>query len=358
MDEISLRSGRYNVNNDVYNDVFRDDFRAANYTVVGDSDALFGDDSRDRAKYLIAGIITNIEINLWYPNIDLLGNRITYGNPDAANGAAYLQVQWQIYDTRDRKVVFKTTTAGSFQQEHESADAFNQLLEDSFSVAVNNLLANSDFHALMIDNSPPIARIPQSFNVLNVQYNEVHDDAKNLSLELVKNSVVTLRNGNSHGSGFLISSDGYIMTNAHVVGGADVMQVSFENGMIVEGTVIRKEGVRDIALVKIPLSNLNALTLNTQKQKAGSKVYAVGSPLDSEFHGTLSGGIVSTYREIDTLSYLQSDVNVNPGNSGGPLVNENGQVIAVCVSGYGKNAGINFFIPIDSALKALAINQE
>lgn len=90
----------------------------------------------------------------------------------------------------------------------------------------------------------------------------------------------------------------------------------------------------------------------------GSDVFAVGSPRDEKFRSTVSKGIVSGFREEQNKSYIQSDVNVLPGNSGGPLIDKAGSVVGIAVSGlFINNApqGINFFIPINDALKSMSI---
>ncbi|MBL4601726.1 MAG: serine protease [Emcibacteraceae bacterium] len=128
--------------------------------------------------------------------------------------------------------------------------------------------------------------------------------------------------------------------------------------MEIEGDVIRKDQQRDVALVKIPLSKLKTLALKFNYSEIGSKVYAIGAPTNADLQGSISSGIVSTYRKDEKTdqTMLQSDTIVNGGNSGGPLVNEFGEVVAITVSKIRDAEGISFFIPIDSAIEKLSIN--
>jgi S1-C subfamily serine protease len=124
--------------------------------------------------------------------------------------------------------------------------------------------------------------------------------------------------------------------------------------------VLRSNAERDIALVKVNESSMSALPLLLNSVEIGSEVYAVGTPLEERYSATITKGIVSAYRTINDLAFIQSDVTIHPGNSGGPIVDGFGNVIATCVSGVadplsGRGIGLNFFIPIADALKFLAI---
>lgn len=119
---------------------------------------------------------------------------------------------------------------------------------------------------------------------------------------------------------------GTIMTNHHVVGESNSVAIKFSNGVQIIGKVIASNSGRDVALVKIEGSLPKHFKLEKTVPTVGSDVYAIGSPLDEKFHSTVSRGIVSGVREEHQKRFIQSDVNVRPGNSGGPLVNKQGQV--------------------------------
>jgi serine protease Do len=164
------------------------------------------------------------------------------------------------------------------------------------------------------------------------------------------------------GSGVIITRDGYIMTNDHVVSGADEVEVVFKDGRTATGKVMRDQR-SDIALVKVDLKNLPAANMGDSSQiKPGNLVFAIGSPFGLKQSFTM--GIVSALGRQETISdmegarfypeLIQTDASINQGNSGGPLVNSHGEVIGIntaIVSGQfgGGSVGIGFAIPINRA---------
>jgi SpoVK/Ycf46/Vps4 family AAA+-type ATPase len=171
-------------------------------------------------------------------------------------------------------------------------------------------------------------------------------------------AVVTVKIEGAHGSGFFISRDGYLLTNHHVVTENKFVTVKLTTGRQLPGEVVRTNKTRDIALVKVNESGMTALPLRLDAPEVASEVYAVGTPRDEKYSTTITKGIVSAYRTENDLSLLQSDVAIHPGNSGGPMVDRFGNVVAASVAGLtisGVSVSINFFIPIADALKFLAV---
>jgi serine protease Do len=157
------------------------------------------------------------------------------------------------------------------------------------------------------------------------------------------------------GSGFIISADGYIMTNAHVVDGADEVYVTLTDKREFKAKIIGSDKRTDVALVKIEGHNLPSLTMgDSDKIRVGEWVIAIGSPFGLD--NTVTAGIVSA-KARDTGEYLpliQTDVAVNPGNSGGPLINMRGEVIGINSQIYSRSGGymgISFAVPIDEAIR-------
>lgn len=164
----------------------------------------------------------------------------------------------------------------------------------------------------------------------------------------------------SLGSGFIITKDGYILTNHHVVENADSVEVELADKTEVDAEVVGSDEKYDVALLKINLSNLNPVVIaDVSKIKSGQWVLALGSPFG--FDHTATVGIISkvgrTFGDDDSpyVSFIQTNVAINPGNSGGPLFNTDGQVIGInsqIFSNNGGYVGIAFAIPIDLALSA------
>ena len=135
--------------------------------------------------------------------------------------------------------------------------------------------------------------------------------------------------GDSRGSGFLVDSNGYILTNAHVVYGEHAATVIFENGLRIVADIIGLEVTSDVALLKIPpYPDLVVLPLATRISE-GEDVLALGYPLDYQDSVTITKGIVSALRSIDGIDYVQTDAAINPGNSGGLLLNTIGEVVGM-----------------------------
>jgi serine protease Do len=160
----------------------------------------------------------------------------------------------------------------------------------------------------------------------------------------------------SLGSGFIISADGYVLTNAHVVQDADEITVSLTDKRKLIAKVIGSDRKTDVALIKIEASGLQPVKMgDAEKLKVGEWVVAIGSPFG--FESTVTKGIVSAKgRSLpqDTLvPFIQTDVPINPGNSGGPLFNMKGEVIGINSQIYSRTGGfmgLSFAIPIDVAL--------
>lgn len=142
-----------------------------------------------------------------------------------------------------------------------------------------------------------------------------------------------------------------------MVGNKDKVTVSFQNGIEIEGEVLRRAPDRDVALIKVPMKLPQALPVKMLEPELGAQVYAIGAPPDIELSGTVSQGIVSAFRMIDDKQFIQSDTTIYGGNSGGPMIDKNGNVIAISVMGRTDVESINYFIPIKFAIEALSINQ-
>ncbi|HMC48244.1 MAG TPA: DegQ family serine endoprotease [Caballeronia sp.] len=157
------------------------------------------------------------------------------------------------------------------------------------------------------------------------------------------------------GSGFIMSADGYVMTNAHVVDDADTIYVTLTDKREFKAKLIGVDERTDVAVVKIQATSLPAITIgDSNKVRVGEWVLAIGSPFGLD--NTVTAGIVSAKgRDTgDYLPFIQTDVAVNPGNSGGPLINMAGEVIGINSQIYSRTGGfmgISFAIPIDEAMR-------
>ncbi|MBN4003667.1 HhoA/HhoB/HtrA family serine endopeptidase [Nostoc sp. LPT] len=158
------------------------------------------------------------------------------------------------------------------------------------------------------------------------------------------------------GSGFLISADGRILTNAHVVDGADTVTVTLKDGRTLQGKVLGKDELTDVAVIKVQAQNLPLVALgNSDQLQPGEWAIAIGNPLGLD--NTVTTGIISATGRSSNLigasdkrvEYIQTDAAINPGNSGGPLLNSRGEVIAMNTAIIQGAQGLGFAIPINTA---------
>ena len=192
--------------------------------------------------------------------------------------------------------------------------------------------------------------------------------------DLVKPSVVKItvkiRSGNglvpqAQGSGFIYSKDGFIVTNNHVVKGADAIEVTFPDGIISKAELVGADPYSDLAVIRVApnLSKLQPLLMgNSSGLKVGDLVFAIGNPFG--LSGSMTEGIVSQLdRTLNTeygyliVGVVQTDAAINPGNSGGPLLNTWGEVIGVnsaIVSQSGDFSGVSFAVPSDLMVKVVS----
>lgn len=158
------------------------------------------------------------------------------------------------------------------------------------------------------------------------------------------------------GSGFILDANGTILTNAHVVEGADQVSVTLKDGRELKGEVIGQDSLTDVAVIKVDATNLPIVSIgNSDALRPGEWAIAIGNPLGLD--NTVTAGIISatgrTSAQIRVpdkrVQFIQTDAAINPGNSGGPLLNERGEVIGVNTAIIGNAQGLGFAIPINQA---------
>ncbi len=171
------------------------------------------------------------------------------------------------------------------------------------------------------------------------------------------------RESKGSGSGVIIRSDGYIVTNNHVVSNAKEIKVTLNNNQTYDATLVGTDEATDVALIKIKADNLPAVEFgDSDKLRLGEWVLAIGSPLGSQLRGTITAGIVSAKGrsmpsndgKFKIESFIQTDAAVNPGNSGGALVNKKGELVGIntaIVSQTGAYTGYSFAVPVNIVKK-------
>jgi len=231
--------------------------------------------------------------------------------------------------------------------------------------AAGSLLATQllPTNALLVEQ--PVAQLPASIPG-NTNSNFIAAAVERTGPAVVRiDSERTLRNraaqrGNrvlsGTGSGFIIKSDGLVLTNAHVVDGADSVTVTLKDGRNFTGQVLGQDQLTDVAVIKIPASNLPTVQLgNSEQLRPGEWAIAIGNPLGLD--NTVTAGIISATGRSSSdvgvpdkrIGFIQTDAAINPGNSGGPLLNQQGQVVGMNTAIIGRAQGLGFAIPINRA---------
>lgn len=322
--------------------IFREEITQAGFSRAQNASLFDQGPSPDR--YQVAALITGVDSRFcaW---------REDDGSVEFA-GRMLLTIEWQLYDNLRGEVVKRIEAKAGIVDRKYSRDGVERVFYGAFRSGVRALLATGEFRATLTAELPETRQAalePMAYTPAKPDRRMIGDAA---------NAVAAIFTGDGHGTGFLVSSEGYLLTNQHVVGDAKYVKVRWFDGVETVGEVIRKDRRRDTALVKADRGSRAPLALKAARPALGEAVYAIGTPLDAKFQGTVTKGIVSATRTYEGLPYIQSDVVINNGNSGGPLLDEAGAVIGICVSGMdinGAPVGINLFIPIDEALKALAL---
>lgn len=177
-------------------------------------------------------------------------------------------------------------------------------------------------------------------------------------IEEAMQASVTVKTNLGHGSGLVVSKDGYIVTNLHVIANAKKIEVFSKNQVPLEAVLIRQNEYKDLALLKVEKAFPFSFHISPEKNyKIGDDIYAIGTPNSVELGQSLSKGIISGERNSEEDRYIQTDASVNTGNSGGAIINEKGKLVGVVnlkMNGIGVE-GLGFAIPAYEIGKALFI---
>lgn len=362
------KSGRANVADEEVKSIFVEELKRFNYNVIGDPDNLF-DNKSGRAMYQVGAVITNVRWDVCF----LAGYLDGW-----SSGSTYveLDVEWQVYNALDKKTVYKCTSTGQGKADFSARDT-DQGFQQALAHAVRGLMADKGFYSLVSGeksekkqgspSDPPMGGLidgPQDMSSRGNTSSAPDSPAggvtasksKTTPLSDIAKSVVVIQTPGAHGSGFFIDNQGHIITNQHVVDDEQTVRVILQNRTKVEGRVLARDAKRDVALVKVDSQVGVPLGVRLGDLPVGTDVFAIGAPIEMGMQGSVTKGIVSSYRPVNSKRMLQSDVAVFGGNSGGPLVDAQGRVVGICQSGMTATQGFNFFIPIDEGLDKLNVS--
>lgn len=300
-------------------------------------------ETSEPGRFLIGGTITQMHRNSYS---SFLGEY----THDERN------IRWELFDRDLNKVVYRQERDGSAQAEGiDNPAATYEAIRASF----KHLLNEPRFTTLLNHPAPQDHLIP----IRPYKIEAIATTNQPLTLEQLVGraipSIVQIRTSAGQGSGFLLDSSGLIVTNQHVVGSAFSVKVKLFDGTTLNGRVLRRDVVSDAALVKLEgnISDISGLPIcHTDAVRVGQSVVAIGNPLS--LSNTVTQGIVSGFRRNPSRSLIQTDTAVNPGNSGGPLLNREGTVIGIVTEKIVSEGveGLGFALPIGEVLQRLNVS--
>ena len=328
-------------------DVFGEELVSGGFKPESQPGNLFADRERDTVDLEVGALIKGMDAS--------------YCQDIAhSSGKIKLDIEWQIYSSLQRHVLATIETHETAQKSKGSMakNEGRSLPQMAFAANVRALLADQAFREI-VTSPAPVA--PKGSEAATAQAAITLTGAANgpTSISDAVGSVVSVFAGDGFGSGVLVSKDGYILTNQHVVGAVTTVRLRWSDGLETTGQVERSDRGRDVALVKTDGRGRTPLALNRSIPPQGATVFAIGTPLDPHLQSTVTRGIISASRILNGFSFIQSDTPVSHGNSGGPLLDEHGAVIGLTDMGIPpeKGSSLNFFIPIGDALDILQLQE-
>lgn len=333
-------------------EIFYESFVKLGYNVAGSPDDLFNQNSSvGSAEYLVGARLLKTSGNFCHEH-HWWDGRPLY----KYSGEMSVQLEWSILNTLTKEVVIKEKTRGYNKVDAPIKDGIATVFNNAFADAATSFAKNEKVRKLATGE-----QIKAVTNEVEVKASINQGEEPNgFAIENIKPSIATIRVGMGHGSGFFVGKNGLIITNAHVVGDASMVQIITTTGLEITGDVVFKNKARDVALVKTPIKTQNSLNLRLDLPNSAEEVFAVGTPLNESLQATVTKGIVSAIRKDATngLAFIQSDAAISPGNSGGPLFDSKGRVVGISVAKFsGSSAeGLGLFIPIKDALESLGVS--
>jgi len=352
--DLNLKNANYIVSKVDFTGTFNEAFEDHGYQVA--TQKTFAMEQGADVDLSLAAVISDIRLAHCGPQNSSDLNRFT-------QNSTYMKIDWAVFDNLARKVVFETTTEGGEYSVKKPARYQGAMVSASlaFRQAIEHLLAQAEFvEVLQASNTLQTGYSDRGVDIADINVTRGNANGKFVTkTPQIEKAAVTVRTAGGHGSGFVISNPGYVLTNNHVVGtNRDVIVIIGNQEQ--HATVVRSDPGRDVALLKLEKTfAAEPLQVNANAVNLGEEIYVVGTPLDESLSFSISRGIISARRVVDQRNYYQTDAAVNPGNSGGPVFNASGNVIGITVAGLFTNDGgsmnINYIIPIMDALAALDI---
>jgi hypothetical protein len=330
-DEVGIAGRDYSV-------ALLEEMRARGFQAVGAENLVFGKDESSRAEYLVGGTVREVAcVERWQATSCRIG------------------IEWQVLDITRDEVVYSVMSRAALLD--TPPDERGKIAGRLLLRAMDMLLARDNFRSVLVPHGGASRASDPAFPSATLAKcptgRSVADAAEDLLAKVV---VVKGRSG--FGSGFLVSREGLVLTAAHVLKEGHVT-IRLREGSELDYVPARVAAHADVALLR-PVQGASSrpcLPIRVEPPPSGAEVYAVGAPESLSLAFSLTRGIVSGFPQIEGRRRLQTDTPVNPGNSGGPLVDGSGAVVGIVASKFAgvKVEGLAFAVPITDALAALGL---
>lgn len=294
----------------------------------------------------------------------------TYGSLAGNRTTASLVISWELYNLSSRRVTFSRSTSARASMSGISSDAYRMALRSSLS----QILADTVFRQSAVEIAARETRASVTRDAVNAEFRRgIPPETELISLttssfllpsgdspfEVVSPAVVSLRGSSASGSAFVISRDGLALTNSHVIEAQGELIARFADGTTRPSRVVRANEEADIALIEIACEeDCWTVSLNAEDPAVGSDLFVIGTPLTESLSRTMTQGIVSGLRLSAGVTLIQTDAAVNPGSSGGPMVDAaSGRVIGIVTSKLVDEQieGIGFGVAVGDALRVVGV---
>lgn len=298
-------------------------------------------DESEPGRFLLGGTITQTSLNSY----SFMWKELT---------REQRTVRWEVFDRERGKIIYRHETEGNSESDGiNNPAATYAAIKDSF----QKLLAEPDFETAI---APSVAVDP--YPTITQSIEAIPSSNEPLPVESIAGrsipSIVRIRTSTGRGTGFLLSSNGLVATNHHVVGSAFSVKVDLYDGSTQTGRVIKRDAFTDVALLKLEgeTPGISGLPIcQSDAVKVGETVVAIGNPLS--YSNSVTQGVVSGFRSIGDRDLIQTDAAINPGNSGGPLFNRYGAVVGIVTEKVASRGveGLGFALPIGASLQRLNV---
>lgn len=338
-----------------FNKITEDELMKSGYDIKKQV-KLFSDEGVDKEADLIIGanlkdLSINYELDYYSTDMGLL-----FG---PSNVKCKVELEWQIFSRKKREVIYTVVTKGESYCNEKTDKRVSMAIKNAVRDALIVLGYDAGMRKTVTEYKQLIPKVKKDTKqtVIPKITSTKFADYSSMVRSRIQSTVTVLRDDNRHGSGFLISDNGYMITNHHVIDKAKEITVKFENGFEFPAELIAFDEEYDVALLKIKGNGFKGLPVNVDMAGVATEVTSISTPADVKLGQTVTKGIISGKREIEGKIYYQTDVSISPGSSGGPLFNSNGEVIGITtwVIRGGGTEGLNFALPVSVAIEKLGI---